>query len=90
MRPLAAGAKVLPYGSKEWKAIYGKRSSVERVNSQLKECRRLEGHCFRGLAKATTHAMLGVAVMQATAVARLREETSKLCVGHCGGLLSRT
>ena len=60
-----------PYGSKEWKAIYAKRSSVERVNSRLKECRRLEGHCFRGLAKLTTHAMLSVVVMQATAVAHL-------------------
>ena len=60
-----------PYGSKEWKAIYSKRSSVERVNSRLKECRRLEGHCFRGLAKLTTHALLSVVVMQATSVAHL-------------------
>ena len=60
-----------PYGSKEWKALYGKRSSVERVNSRLKECRRLEGHCFGGLAKLTIHALLSVAVMQATAVAHL-------------------
>lgn len=49
----------------------GKRPSVERVNSRLKECRRLERHCFRGLAKVTTHALLSVAVMQATALAHL-------------------
>ena len=60
-----------PYGSKEWKAIYGKRSSVERVNSRLKECRRLEGHCFRGLAKLTAHSLLSVAVLQATALAHI-------------------
>ena len=60
-----------PYGSREWKAQYAQRSSVERVNSRLKECRRLERHCFRGLAKVTTQALLSVAVMQATAVAHL-------------------
>ena len=60
-----------PYGSKEWKAKYSARSSVERVNSRLKECRRLEGHCFRGLAKVTTHALMSAAVMQATALAHL-------------------
>lgn len=43
------------YGSKEWKAIHAGRSSVERVNSRLKECRRLERHCFRGLTKVTLH-----------------------------------
>ena len=52
-------------------AKYSARSSVERVNSRPKECRRLERHCFRGLAKVTTHALLSVAVMQATALAHL-------------------
>ena len=33
--------------------------------------RRLDRHCFRGLAKVTTHALLSVAVMQATALAHL-------------------
>ena len=60
-----------PYGSKERRAQYAKRSSVEMVNSRLKECRRLERHCFRGLAKVTAHALMSVAVMQATAVAHL-------------------
>ena len=60
-----------PYGSSEWKTIYARRSSVERVNSRLKECRRLERHCFRGLAKVTLHALLSVTVMQATALAHL-------------------
>ena len=52
-------------------AHYAQRSSVERVNSRLKECRRLERHCFRGLATVTTHALMSVAVMQATALAHL-------------------
>ena len=60
-----------PYGSKEWKAKYSARSSVERVNSRLKECRRPERHYFRGLAKMTTYALLSAAVMQATALAHL-------------------
>lgn len=58
-----------PYGSREWKAIYAKRSSVERVNSRLKECRRLERHCFRSLAKVTAHALISVLSMQAAAMA---------------------
>ncbi len=41
------------------------------MNSRLNECRRLEQHCFRGLAKVTTHALMSVAVMQATALAHL-------------------
>lgn len=44
---------------------------MERVNSRLKECRRLERHCFQGLAKVTTRALMSVAVMQATALAHL-------------------
>ena len=49
------------------------RQAVQRRarNSRLKECRRLERHCFRGLAKVTVHALLSVAVMQATALAHL-------------------
>ena len=33
--------------------------------------RLLEHHCFRGLAKLTTHAVMSVAVMQATALSHL-------------------
>ena len=40
--------------SGQWKRLYAMRSSVERLHSGLKETRRLERHCFRGLAKVRT------------------------------------
>ena len=58
--------------SKEFRETMAKRTSVERVNSRLKEARRLNDHCFRGIEKVTTHCLLSVLTMQAVAVAQAR------------------
>ena len=41
----------------EWKALYAKRQAIERVFKSMKESRRLERHCVRGLRQITLHAM---------------------------------
>jgi hypothetical protein len=57
-----------PYGSCQWKAIYNKRVSVERVFSRLKGYRKLDAVRTRGLPKVWLHVALGVIVMNATAL----------------------
>lgn len=69
--------------SKEYKTLYNKRSSVERVNSRLKETRRLEDFRFSRIKKVTIHCLLSVLTMQAAAVAHVRAgqlENLRQCV----------
>ena len=61
----------------EWQALYNKRVSVERVFSRLKETRRLERHCLRGLAKISLHAMLSVLVLQGDALTKAGEQARR-------------
>jgi hypothetical protein len=56
----------------QWKKLFSRRSAVERVNSRLKETRRLQDFCFRRLRKATAHCLLSVLTLQASAVAQAR------------------
>lgn len=58
--------------SEEWNAIYSKRTSVERVNSKLKEHRRLNSHCHRGLAKVRLHCLMSVLSLAITALAEAK------------------
>ena len=58
-------------GSREWKVLYGLRQSVERVFKSLKQSRRLEAHCVRGLRKISLHNTVSVLAFQATALARI-------------------
>lgn len=58
-------------GSREWKALYKMRWSVERVFKSMKESRRLESHCVRGLRKVSLHAAMSALAFQATALERL-------------------
>jgi hypothetical protein len=44
--------------SAQWKKLFYLRSAVERVNSRLKETRRLQDFCFRCLRKVTAHCLL--------------------------------
>lgn len=53
----------------EWKAIYNRRSAIERLNGRLKAFRRLDSVRVRGWRKARVHAILSVIVLQARAVA---------------------
>ena len=57
-------------GSREWWRLYHKRWSVERVFKSLKESRRLDEHCIRGLKQITLHASMSVLVYQANAIVK--------------------
>jgi hypothetical protein len=59
----------IPRNSEEWNMIYAKRTAVERVNSKLKEHRRLNSHCHRGLAKVRLHCLMSVLSLVITALA---------------------
>ena len=56
----------------EWKNLYAKRQAIERVFKSLKESRRLERHCVRGLRQITLHALMSALAFQATALVHLR------------------
>lgn len=56
--------------SEEWRELYHKRTAIERVNSRLKDKRRLDSHCFRGLQKIDLHCTFSVIVMNAMALAK--------------------
>ena len=55
----------------EWKALYEKRQAIKRVFKSMKESRRLERHCVRGLRQITLHALMSVMSFQATALVRV-------------------
>lgn len=55
----------------EWKALYDKRQAIERVFKSMKESRRLERHCVRGLRQITLHATMSALAFQATALTRV-------------------
>jgi IS5 family transposase len=59
----------IPRDSEEWNALYSKRTAVERVNSKLKEHRRLNSHCHRGLLKVRLHCLMSVLSLATTALA---------------------
>ena len=55
----------------EWRALYEKRYAIERVFKSLKESRRLERHCVRGLRQVRLHAAMSALALQATALVRV-------------------
>ena len=54
--------------SGEWRALYGKRQAIERTFKSLKQSRRLERHCCRGLRQVRLHCLMSVLTYQATAL----------------------
>lgn len=62
-----------PYGSREWKALYNKRVSVERVFGRLKGYRKLNAIRTRGMAKVWLHVALSIISMNAAAVVNAAE-----------------
>ena len=58
--------------SKEWRRMYRKRWSIERVNKQLKSSRGLEDHRQRGLARIELLTATSVLTLLGTVLARLR------------------
>ena len=65
---------VLPRFTPQWKRLYRKRMSIERIFRSLKHSRGLEGHFVRGLRKIALLAAMSVLTYQATALARLKAE----------------
>ena len=63
-------------GSQQWKDLYGLRQSVERVFKSLKQSRRLEAHCVRGLQAVSLHNAMSVLSFQATALTRIQSGQS--------------
>ena len=57
--------------SPEWRELYSRRQAVERVFKSLKESRRLERHCLRGLRQITLHSLMSVLTFQVTALVKL-------------------
>ena len=60
--------------SKKFKRLYKRRTSVERVNSRLKEHLCLDDQHVRGLAKTTVNASLSLLVMVGGALAMARNK----------------
>lgn len=57
---------------KVWKALYGKRQTIERTFKGMKQHRRLDKHCWMGLEKVGLHALLSGLVHAATVLANVR------------------
>lgn len=60
--------------SAEWKRLYSKRVSVERLFSRMKECRRLTKLRHRGIEKVTLHVYLSTLTIAASAVSAMNSE----------------
>ena len=58
-----------PKKDPEYKLIYNRRTSVERINGRLKGFYKLNDVRVRGLMKVTLHALLSATVLLAAAVA---------------------
>ena len=56
--------------TREWKTLYARRQSIERIFKSQKESRRLEEHCVRGLKHITLHCLMSTLTYQATALAK--------------------
>ena len=61
-----------PRGTEEFSALYRKRVAVERVNSRLKDKRRLDSHCLRSLPKLNLHCTMSVLAMNAMALVKTK------------------
>jgi hypothetical protein len=70
-------------GTEEFDIIYRQRKAVERVNSRLKDKRRLDSHCFRGLQKLNLHCTLSVLAMNAMALSKVKTDKLADIRGSC-------
>jgi hypothetical protein len=67
-----------PYSSGQWKAIYNKRVSVERVFSRLKTYRKLDAIRTRRLPKVWLHVALSLVVMNVAALVNSADSAANL------------
>ena len=58
--------------SAAWKALYRLRQAVERGFKSMKESRRLERHCKRGLQNISLHALMSIVAYSATALVQIQ------------------
>ena len=63
---------VIRRDSKRWKALYRKRWAVERLFKTLKESRRLESHCIRGMRQIKLHTLMSTMTYQAGMLAEAK------------------
>lgn len=56
----------------EWRQYYRKRMAVERLFKSMKQSRRLERHCVRGLRAVRLHALMACLTFQATALTHVK------------------
>ena len=74
---------VIRRDSQEWRDLYTKRQAIERVFKSMKESRRLERHCVRGLRQISLHILMSTLAFQVTTLLNLlegRTETSNWMV----------
>jgi len=62
----------------KWKKAYNRRTSVERVNSRIDRVLGFEEHFIRGQAKMETRVTLGLMVLLAMALGRIRANQQEL------------
>ena len=75
--PIAANVRrhpPVPRESKKWERLYKMRTSVERVNSRIKDVLGLNKITVRGIAKVTVRSALSLLVMLAAAVSMAKEQ----------------
>ena len=68
---------VLPREASEWKRLYGKRQSIERIFGSLKHSRLLEGHLVRGMRKMVLHVTMSALTYSATVLTKVRRGLRK-------------
>ena len=62
----------IPRHTKTWKDLYTQRQAIERMFKSMKQSRRLENHCIRGLRHVTLHSLISLLTYQATALAKVK------------------
>jgi transposase, IS5 family len=67
----------IPRETKKWKRLYKMRTSVERVNSRLKDILGLRRITLRGILKVTVRSLLSLLVMAATAIGMFQRNRLK-------------
>ncbi len=63
-----AGGEALFVETEEWKTLYNRRTSIERLFGRLKCYRRLNNVTVRRIQKVTIHCFLSLIVVQAQAL----------------------
>ena len=69
---------ILPRVSEEWKGLYSKRMSIERLFKNTKQSRNLEGHLFRKMAKIQLHSTISMLTYSLTLLTRLQMGEQKV------------